>query len=115
MNRGEHLQLLGEKTTLERLIAETPEEDAIDRASLVARLRNIDEVLAQSEAGEREPARVRLTFKGRPVIGTHGIFVEFGMKAVNDFAESVAALAVFPGLRGHFSLFCPFYAMFRHF
>lgn len=93
MNRGEYLHLLGEKTALERMIAETPEEDAIDRASLIARLKNIEDALAQAEPDAREPARVRLTFKGRPVIGNHGIFAEFGMKAVHGFAESVAAMA----------------------
>ena len=49
VNRGEYLQLLGEKTAVERMIAETPEEDAIDRASLSARLKNIEEALAQAE------------------------------------------------------------------
>lgn len=93
MNRGEYLQLLGEKTAVERMIAETPEEGAIDRASLSARLENVEEALAQAKPDEREPARVRLTFKGRPVIGSHGIFAEFGMKAVNGFAESVTAMA----------------------
>jgi hypothetical protein len=93
MNRGEYLHLLGEKTALERMIAETPEEDVIDRASLTARLENVEAALAQAKPDEREPARVRLTFKGRPVIGSQGIFAEFGMKAVNSFAESVAAMA----------------------
>jgi Helicase conserved C-terminal domain len=93
MNRSEHLHLLGEKTALERMIAETPEEDVIDRASLTARLENVEAALAQAQPDQREPARVRVTFKGRPVIGSHGIFAEFGMKAVNSFAESVAAMA----------------------
>jgi hypothetical protein len=93
MNRGEYLHMVAERSAIERLIAETPEEDVIDRASLVARLKNVEAVLAGMGLDEREPARVRLTFKGRPVIGSHGIFAEFGMKAVNGFAESVAAMA----------------------
>lgn len=93
MNRREYLHLLGEKSSLERMLAEVPEEDVIDRASLSARLKSIEDSLANAKPDEREPARVRLTFKGRPVIGTHGIFAEFGMKAVNGFAESVAAMA----------------------
>ena len=93
MNHGEYLHLLGEKKALKRMIAETPEEDVIDRASLYARLENIENAIAQAKPDEREPARVRLTFKGRPVIGGHGIFAEFGMNAVNSFAESVAAMA----------------------
>lgn len=93
MNRGGYLHLLAEKTELERMIAETPEEDVIDRASLTARLKNVEAALATTKPDEREPARVRLTFKGQPVIGSHGIFPEFGMKAVNGFTESVAAMA----------------------
>lgn len=93
MNRGEFLQLLAEKTAVERMIAETPMEDVIDRASLSARLKTIEAALSQVKSDEREPARVRLTFKGRPVIGSHGIFAEFGMKAVNGFAETVTAMA----------------------
>ncbi len=93
MRHDDSLQLLGEKTALERMIAETPEEDVLDRASLRARLEAINSRIAEKESGQREPARVRLTFKGRPVVGSHGIFAEFGMKAVNSFAESVAAMA----------------------
>jgi hypothetical protein len=93
VNRGEYLQLLSEKTAIERMIAETPEEDVLDRASLSARLTNVEAALSEAKPDEREPARVRLTFKGRPVIGSHGIFAEFGMKAVNGFAESVTAMA----------------------
>ncbi len=93
MNRGEYLHLLGEKTALARMIAGTPEEDVLDRASLVARLESVTEMITQAQSDEREPARVRLTFKGRPVIGSHGIFAEFGTKAVNSFSESVAVMA----------------------
>lgn len=92
MKRGEYLQLLGEKTWLERMISKTPIEDVVDRSSLSDRLEMILEALAQPEP-ERDPATVRLTFKGRPVIGSYGIFAEFGMKAVNAFTESVAAMA----------------------
>ena len=45
MNRAEVLDLLGEKTALERMIAETPAEDVIDRASLAARLEAVEKAL----------------------------------------------------------------------
>ena len=93
MNRGDLLHLLGEKTALERMLAETPEEDVLDRASLLARLKSIEGALSQATPDEREPARVRLTFKGQPVIGSHGIFAEFGMKAVTGFTDAVTAMA----------------------
>lgn len=93
MTRGDLLHLLGERTALERLLAETPAEDVLDRASLEARKRAIEEAIAQARPDQREPARVRLTFRGRPVVGSHGIFADFGLKAVSGFTESVAALA----------------------
>jgi hypothetical protein len=93
MNRSDHLHLLGEQAALERMLAETPEEDVLDRSGLIARLKRLAEQIAQTPSEEREPARVRLTFKGRPVIGGHGVFVEFGMKAVNSFVESVVTMA----------------------
>lgn len=59
--------MLSEKTALERMLAETPEEDVLDRASLSARLKSVERALSQEKPDEREPARVRLMFKGRPV------------------------------------------------
>jgi len=93
MNRGDYLHLLGEKAALERMLAETPEEDVLDRSSVAARLRMIAEKIARVGGEAREPARVLLTFRGRPVIGSHGVFVEFGMEAVNSFVEAVVAMA----------------------
>lgn len=93
MNHDEYLHLLGEKAALERMVAETPEDDVLDRASLTARLNTVAALIAEARPEERDPARVRLTFKGRPVIGSHGIFAEFGMKAVNGFAEAVTWIA----------------------
>lgn len=64
MNRDEYLQLLGEKSAIERMIAETPEGDVIDRTSLSARLKSLEAALSQAKPDEREPALVQLTFKG---------------------------------------------------
>lgn len=95
MNESEYAALLGERSTLERLIEETSEEEAIVRLSLQGRLADINEQIALAEAGPiiRDPARAQLTFSGRPVIDQHGIFAGFGMKAVNSFTEAVAAIA----------------------
>ena len=49
---GEYPQLLSEKTALERMIAETPEEDELDRASLSARLRRVEEALSHAKPDE---------------------------------------------------------------
>ncbi len=44
-------------------------------------------------ADGRSPARARLTFNGLPVIGSHSIFADFGMKAVSSFTDAVATVA----------------------
>jgi len=93
MNRGEYVHLLGEKKALERLIAETPKKNAIMRASLRARLSRIEKAIANATLDQWEPARVRLTFKGNPVVGSHGILAEFGAEAVNGYAKSTASMA----------------------
>jgi len=53
MNHGEYFHLLAEKTALERMIAETPEEYVIDRASLAARLKVVEKGLAETKPDER--------------------------------------------------------------
>lgn len=93
MNRQDYLHLLGERSTLQRMIEATPEEEVLDRGSLVARLEEVEYQIAQAQNDEREPARARLTFNGRPVVNSYGIFADFGMKAVNGFTEAVAAVA----------------------
>ncbi len=89
MNQQDRMHLLAERKFLQERLAELPDSARIMRISTESRLRAIEERLAQEPVDEREPARVRLTFNGRPVIGSHGIFAEFGMKAVSNFTEAV--------------------------
>jgi hypothetical protein len=94
MNRQDRQHLLAEKKFLEERLAEIPASAQIMRMSTESRLRNLEERLAQEPVDEREPAKMALTFSGRPVIGgSHGIFADFAMKAVNGFVEAVAAVA----------------------
>lgn len=93
MTRNERNQLLAERSTLTRLFGQTPEVNVIDRMSLQSRLRQVEQRIAALPADEREPARVRLTFRGRPVVGSHGVFAQFGMDATKAFTDAVAMLA----------------------
>lgn len=93
MNRSEYLLLLSEKHSLQGLLDDTPVEDAIDRASLQARLASIEDALRDGTPEARPPARARLTFRGAPVISSAGIFADFGMKVVDRFSEAIAAMA----------------------
>lgn len=92
MNIQERHQLLAEKTSLERMLAGLPESSVIDRMSLEARKAKVEKELAAVPFPSREPVRVRLTFRGKPIIGSHGMFAEFGAKAINAFADAVAAI-----------------------
>lgn len=54
MNRGDYIHLLAERTTLQRMIDETPEEDVIDRGSLVARLEDVEAEIATVPPDQRK-------------------------------------------------------------
>lgn len=98
MNLHEYRRLLAEKANLKRLLAEIPAEDVLDRAGLEARLDHVEQQLAKVTPPNREPARARLTFRGRPVVGQHGVFADFGAKATSAFADAVTKIAA--GLSG---------------
>src|SRR6476660_2187639 len=98
MNLQEYKQLLAERTSLQRLLAQIPDEDVLDRSGLESRLELVEDELRQVTPPSREPARARLTFRGRPVVGQHGIFAEFGAKATAAFADAVTKVAA--GLSG---------------
>lgn len=93
MNQQDRLHLLAEQKFLLERLAALPDSARIMRMSTESRLCAIAARLAQESVDERQPARVQLTFNGRPVIGSHGIFAEFGMKAVSSFTDAVAAVA----------------------
>jgi hypothetical protein len=98
MNIQEYRQLQAERSTLEEMLAQLPAGSIIERISLETRKKDVEEVLASQPPPEREPFRVKLTFRGKPIVGSHGMFAEFGAAAVNHFAEAVAAIGA--GLSG---------------
>lgn len=98
MNLQEYRRLLAERSSLKRMLDQIPTEDVLDRSSLQSRLDIVEGELSSVTPPNREPARARLTFRGRPVVGQHGIFADFGAKATSAFAEAVAKVAA--GLSG---------------
>ena len=93
MNNEDRQHLLAERTFLLRMLADTPATARLTRMSQEARLRKVEAQLAALPTYERALARARLTFDGVPVIRSHGIFADFGMKAVSSFTEAVASVA----------------------
>jgi hypothetical protein len=92
MNFKEYQFLRAELGELERMLADLPASHVIERMSLEARKQDVEEELASQPAPTRQPVRAHLTFRGRPVVGSHGVFAEFGAAAVAAFSEAVAAV-----------------------
>lgn len=93
MNRQNYQLILAERSQLRQMLERIPEDDVIDRISIQARLSKADALVAESALAGREPARVRLTFRGQPVVGSYGIFADFGTAAVSKFIDAVASVA----------------------
>ncbi len=92
MNLQELHQLQAERATIESLLDQLPEASVIERTSLEARNEKVKEALAAQPARSREPVRAKLTFRGKPIVGSYGVFAEFGAAAVSSFTEAVAAI-----------------------
>lgn len=93
MNRGEQMKLLTERKFLEARLTALPGTSRIMRISTESRLKSINERIASYVGPALAPARVRLTFNGRPVVRSQGIFAEFGAKAITNFIDAISAVA----------------------
>ena len=93
----EYHRLHAELAELDRLIAATPEEAVINRATLEYRRSQVDEEIRANPAPPRWPAHVHLTFNGKPVVDSQGIYADFASDAVNAFRKAVASLAASQG------------------
>lgn len=93
------LFLASEIHELEALLAAIPPENLIERLSLEARLASAKEALAALP--QQVPEKVKLTFRGKPVFGSHGIAADFAAKAAGAFSDAFAAIsaALHEGLR----------------
>jgi len=92
MTYEEYIAVSSEIKELESLLAEIPEENLIERLGLESRL-----VSARSAIDNFTEYQLihkaRLTFRGRPVFGSHGIAADFASKAAGAFTDAVSAVA----------------------
>lgn len=93
MNNADRQHLLAEHTCLQRMLSDMPATARLTRMSQEARLRKVEAQLAALPPDERALARAKLTFAGVPVVRSHGIFADFGMKAVSSFTDAVTSMA----------------------
>lgn len=94
MRIEEFQSMSSEIAALQEFLEQIPEEDVIDRRSVLARLEQAKARLPrQQDVEQRQRAKATLTFRGRPVVGTHGVRADFGAKATGMFVDAVAAIA----------------------
>ncbi|MDR2438809.1 MAG: hypothetical protein LBE12_05485 [Planctomycetaceae bacterium] len=79
--------LVSEIHELEQILSTFPVDRVIDRMSFEARLKSVKEELLQLPQQEKKTS-VRLTFKGKPVLASHGIEADFGSKAAALFSDA---------------------------
>ncbi len=92
MTLQEYRQLQAELGALRTLLAELPPGREIESLGFESRMREVEAALAFQAAPIRDPIHARLTFRGKPIVGSYGIFAEFGASVVQAFSEAVAAL-----------------------
>ena len=85
------LFLASEISELEDLLAGIPEENIIERMSFDARLQSAKHALSNLPA--QLSAKAKLTFRGKPVIGSYGMTADFGSKAAGAFSEAFTAIS----------------------
>jgi len=88
----EKMSLESEIKQLQFMLRDIPLENVIDRLSLEQRLEHATNLLGNFTE-QKDPKKARLTFRGTPVIGSHGIVADFAAKASLSFTDAVAAVA----------------------
>lgn len=76
---------------LEGILSAMPPSEVIARISFESRLRSARAAL-QAMANVAMPKRAKLTFRGKPVFGSHGMAADFGAKAAVAFSDAFAAV-----------------------
>lgn len=84
--------IASEIAELEGILASIPTTEVIARISFESRLRSAKGTLADI-ANLPPVKKAKLTFRGRPVFGSHGMTADFGTKAAGAFADAFAAVA----------------------
>jgi hypothetical protein len=81
--------LQAELVALDKMIGRIPEANVLDRMSLEDRKNEVAAALAALPSPYYEPAHARLTFRGKPVVKSDGVIVEFTGIALDKFADMI--------------------------
>jgi hypothetical protein len=88
---NDYLAIASEIRELENLLAAIPAGRVIERMSFESRLESAKAALAALP--QHAALKARLTFRGKPVFGSHGIAADFGGKAAGAFSDAFSAVA----------------------
>ena len=89
MDVHEYRFLLSERAALRDLIDRAPPGSVITKMSFENRLRQVEEQLESFGGCSPRVVNARLTFRGKPIMGSRGIDAEFGSDAAKLFANAV--------------------------
>jgi hypothetical protein len=92
MNRSEYVSKSAELGFLEKQAA-SPGISRLTLMSIQSRIDQARQFLSENSGHAYRPAKVRLTYRGVPVIGTHGVLAEFGAAATKAFSVAITAIA----------------------
>ena len=90
MNRAEYLWYSSEIETLKTLLQDIPEENVIERIGFESRLKEAQAAIECVIIPASN--RLKLTFRGQPVIETYGIYADFAGQALDKFTNAVTAI-----------------------
>jgi hypothetical protein len=94
MPNSEYVFYSSELATLNAILSDMPEEDALERMGFEARKKEVENTISKmSQSEKKEPFRVSLTFRGKPVFESYGILADFGAKALGAFVDAVQSVA----------------------
>jgi hypothetical protein len=91
VNYDEFLLLSSEVKQLESMLEEIPASNVINRLGLESRLKRVKAAVAGFNS-DALPKKARLTFRGRPVIGSHGVSADFASRASSFFTDAFSAV-----------------------
>ena len=89
MNIQDYRFLLSQRASLNNLLERIGDEHVLTRKSFERRLRQVETELEAYEAPLPQPAEARLTFHGKPVVGSRGMSARFFSEALDNFATLV--------------------------
>lgn len=88
---NQYVSVASEINLLEGILSEIPDENVIEKISIQSRIESAKKILSELAVAPLSET-LRLTFRGKPVLGRHGIGAEFGTKAAAAFNEAYSAI-----------------------